>query len=561
MEHQDKESLPLIDLETALSQPSEAAKASKKKINKLSIGIYATLVAATGSLALFDNPILEKAGGMGGIAGAALLFEIRRRQEKSHENIQQQDLETLVHAISNNTEQYQQKITELELKLEQAINDKEVAESLYQEAEELINKMLGSLEGITATVERDTQGAETLANKAVELEAQTSIVLDLVFEMKGGAQRNREYVEGVTNELEEVMGAIESAEINIENSKKSAEDIRAANENIKDIVSVISGIAGQTNLLSLNATIEAARAGEAGKGFAVVAGEVQSLAKQVESGAEDIEKLVQTANTEAEKGKDITEKTAEAFTQINTLVVNIKESVEDIHQRTGNQLERARKVEEESQQTYETLAQVAALSQVTFVAALNRSKNLSQLQKDMRSVSTQLQEKLNLEVFDNKNSEFALLEWSPDIELGIESIDGQHKVLVGYINNIVNLIADDKLTDKAVIESIQGLAAYTTEHFKFEEEWFRAVDYDDFDAHKAQHDKLLAKVGEYADDIGAGKIHVIPGMLKTLTDWLVGHIKGVDEKYIPLIKENLDKQPEINKEDFPVIYEHGQENN
>ncbi|MBV8665646.1 MAG: cache domain-containing protein [Burkholderiaceae bacterium] len=98
------------------------------------------------------------------------------------------------------------------------------------------------------------------------------------------------------------------------------EGINHSSKNIVDIITVIDGIAFQTNILSLNAAVEAARAGEQGRGFAVVAGEVRNLAARSSEAAKEIKALITDSVSRVHQGSEMVQ---QAGTTMNEIVASI----------------------------------------------------------------------------------------------------------------------------------------------------------------------------------------------------------------------------------------------
>ncbi|QDR79643.1 methyl-accepting chemotaxis protein [Sporomusa termitida] len=151
------------------------------------------------------------------------------------------------------------------------------------------------------------------------------------------AQRGSQAVETAINQ----MGCIEKTVLE---SAAVITGLEARSAQIGEIVSVISGIAGQTNLLALNAAIEAARAGEQGRGFAVVADEVRMLAEQSQVAAKKIAALLgeihmdtnkaavamRDGTKEVKTGTQVVHSSGETFQEIVGLIENVSVQVQDI---------------------------------------------------------------------------------------------------------------------------------------------------------------------------------------------------------------------------------------
>jgi aerotaxis receptor len=101
------------------------------------------------------------------------------------------------------------------------------------------------------------------------------------------------------------------------------DQISASSQKIVDIISLIDGIAFQTNILALNAAVEAARAGEQGRGFAVVATEVRHLAQRSAAAAGDVKRLIEASAASIRAGTDFAGRAG-------ATMGNVVDAVEDV---------------------------------------------------------------------------------------------------------------------------------------------------------------------------------------------------------------------------------------
>ena len=106
--------------------------------------------------------------------------------------------------------------------------------------------------------------------------------------------------------------------------------VNEASLKIGDIISVIDGIAFQTNILALNAAVEAARAGEQGRGFAVVATEVRSLAGRSADAAKEIKTLISTSVERVEKGSALVDQAGATMTEVVASIKRVTDLMAEI---------------------------------------------------------------------------------------------------------------------------------------------------------------------------------------------------------------------------------------
>jgi len=122
------------------------------------------------------------------------------------------------------------------------------------------------------------------------------------------------------------------------------------------------------------------------------------------------------------------------------------------------------------------------------------------------------------------------VEWSDDLSVGIEEIDAQHQVLVDLINEMHEAIHQRHGSE--VVQDVLGrLADYTKIHFAVEESLMRILGYPDYEAHKAQHEKLVEAMHDLQDKVKSGKTSIGFELMHFLKIWLTKHIMESDRNY------------------------------
>lgn len=201
-----------------------------------------------------------------------------------------------------------------------------------------LEETASSMEELTSTVKQNADNAR----QANQLAAGASEVA-----VKGGA---------VVGQVVQTMSSIN------ESSKK-----------IVDIISVIDGIAFQTNILALNAAVEAARAGEQGRGFAVVATEVRTLAQRSAAAAKEIKELISDSVAKVEDGTRLVD---EAGTTMDEIVIAVKRVTDIMSEISAASHEQSSGIEQVNQavtQMDEVTQQNAALVEEAAAAAESMS--------------------------------------------------------------------------------------------------------------------------------------------------------------------------------------------
>ena len=236
---------------------------------------------------------------------------------------------------------------------------------------------------LKSTISKISESVETINNASQEIAAGNSDLSQRTEEQASSLEETASSIEQLTatvkqnadNAAQASQLAHGASEIAVRGGDSvshvvhTMNGINEASHKIVDIISVIDGIAFQTNILALNAAVEAARAGEQGRGFAVVAGEVRSLAQRSAAAAKEIKSLINDSVGRVEEGSRQVEEAGQTMAQLVTSVKQVSEIIADISNASMEQSAGIEQVNQAIAQMDQVTQQNAALVEESAAAA------------------------------------------------------------------------------------------------------------------------------------------------------------------------------------------------
>lgn len=253
-----------------------------------------------------------------------------------------------------------------------------------------LRTMNSNLQNIVAEVRT---GTDTIATASSQIAAGNLDLSSRTEEQAGSLEETASAMEELTSTVKQNADNARQANQLAESASEIAQaggtvvgqvvdtmgSIHESSRKIVDIISVIDGIAFQTNILALNAAVEAARAGEQGRGFAVVASEVRTLAQRSAAAAKEIKELIDDSVNKVDVGSKLVEEAGQTMGEVVSSVRRVTDIVAEITAASAEQSQGIEQINQAVTQMDEVTQQNAALVEEAAAAAKSLQEQADRL--------------------------------------------------------------------------------------------------------------------------------------------------------------------------------------
>ncbi|MCK0744818.1 methyl-accepting chemotaxis protein [Chromohalobacter nigrandesensis] len=246
--------------------------------------------------------------------------------------------------------------------------------AMAEQLKTTVMQVRGSAESVATNSEQIAEGNNELSSRTEQQASSLAETASAMEELGSTVQQNADNAVEARKQAANASQIAEDGGEVVTQVVQTMHDIDGSSKEVAEIISMIDGIAFQTNILALNASVEAARAGEHGRGFAVVAQEVRELASRSASSAKEINALITANRKRVEQGTELATQAGKTTEQVVASVKRVTELMEEISNATAEQRDGVQQAGEAVTQMDQVTQQNATLVQ----QSANASNNLKE---------------------------------------------------------------------------------------------------------------------------------------------------------------------------------------